>query len=109
MIKIEKLIMALRLTDKYIETIFTEGSCYQFHLFLKQLNGDAKPYFTEDREHVVTLIDGLFLDITGDVSSEQGYILMTDDDIEIAEKWSFSKSKMIQLGECSLCEEPILA
>ncbi len=105
---IANVIKVLRDSDRYIETIFTEGGCYQFHLFIKSLCPKAKPYITEDNEHVVTLIQGDFYDITGNVSDEQLYTAMTKSEIKEAEGWSFSRTKMLQLGECSVCEEPIL-
>jgi len=105
---IENVIKVLRSGDRYIETIFTEGGCYQFHLFLKSLYPKAKPYFTEDNEHVVTLIHDDFYDITGNVNDEQNYTLMTENEVKEAEGWSFSRTKMLQFGECSVCEEPIL-
>jgi len=105
---IEAVIKSLNDSDRYIETIFTQGSCYKFHLFLKSIYPKAKPYLTEDKEHVVTMIHDDFYDITGNVSDEQCYEPMNDDDINTAKDWSFSRSQMLQLGECVNCEEPIL-
>jgi len=105
---IEKIIESLRNSDRYIEAIFTEGSCYKFYLFLRTIYPHAEPYFTEDNEHVVTRVGDSFYDITGNVNGEQCYTPMSDDDIATAGEWSFSKHKMLSLGECLNCEEPIL-
>ena len=105
---IESIIESLRGSDRYIETIFTQGGCYQFHLFLKSIYSSAMPFLTEDKEHVVTLVNGNFYDITGNVDHEQNYTAMNKDDIETAKEWSFSKTAMLQLGECAICEEPRL-
>lgn len=45
--------------------IFSEGACYQFYLILKAMYPQAVPY--HDMNHVITMIDGRFYDITGEV------------------------------------------
>jgi len=45
--------------------VYTKGSCYQFYEILKQVYPDAIAY--DDFNHVITLIDGKFYDITGEV------------------------------------------
>ena len=105
---IENVIKTLRGSDRYIETIFTQGGCYQFHLFLKSLYPYAIPYLTEDNEHVATLIHDDFYDITGNVSNEQGYTRMRENEKREAMTWSFSRTQMLSVGECAQCEEPIL-
>jgi hypothetical protein len=103
---IGKTIEALRGSDNYIEAIFTQGGCYQFHLFLKTLYPNAKPMLSEDKEHVVSLIDGRYYDITGEVN--EFYEPMTPAEIKEAETWSFSRTQFLSLGECAHCEEPLL-
>jgi hypothetical protein len=103
---IEKIIKALRESDAYIETIFTQGSCYKFHLFLKSLYPKAVPVINEEKDHIGTLIHTDVYDITGKVSGN--YNVMADYEIELAQTWSFSKSRMLQLGECPVCEEPLV-
>ncbi len=103
---IENIIKSLRESDCYIEAIFTQGGCYQFHLFLKALYPKAKPMFSEDKEHVVSLIHGDYYDITGKVS--EFYDPMSQEQIKEAETWSFSRTQFLSLGECVNCEEPIL-
>ena len=101
------IIRALRETDPYIEMIFMQGGCYQFYEFLHKLYPyDAELYINKEKNHVVTRIKGRYYDITGVVSRE-GYEKATDYDKEIARKWNFSKQKMLQIGECPVCEEPI--
>jgi hypothetical protein len=103
---IEKIIKTLRDGDNYIETIFTQGGCYQFHLFLKSLYPHAKPMLSEDKEHVVSLIHGDYYDITGKVI--EFYDPMSQEQIKEAESWSFSRTQFLSLGECKNCEEPLL-
>jgi hypothetical protein len=101
-----RFISALRQTDRYIEMIYLNGACYQLHLLLKKY-ADCEPLINPEKNHVVTKFKGKLFDITGEVKG--AYQPMTDEDIEIASKWSFRRTKMIQLGECQVCQEPILA
>jgi hypothetical protein len=101
-----RFITALRQTDHYIEMIYLNGACYQLHLLLKKYV-DCDPLINTEKNHVVTQFKGKLFDITGEVKGE--YLPMTEKDIEIASGWSFNKTKMIQIGECQVCEEPILA
>jgi len=66
---IDKFIAVVR--DSFIgsQQVYTEGSCYHFHLILKEVFPEAVPYY--DADHVLTEIEGKFYDITGEVS--QGY------------------------------------
>ncbi len=45
--------------------VYTKGSCYQFFQILKTVFPDAIAYY--DQNHVITLIDNKFYDITGEV------------------------------------------
>ena len=100
-------ISAIRKTDKYIEMIYMNGACYQFHLLLKTFFPESKPYISKNKDHVITKYDGSFYDITGEVSANR-YTPMNDNEINIASKWSFYKTKVIQITECPFCEEPIV-
>ncbi|WP_053062566.1 hypothetical protein [Photobacterium aquae] len=104
---VEKLIASLRETDRYIETIFMQGSCYQFHLFLKSLYPKSRPLISKQKDHIITMIDDRCYDITGIVSS-QGFSELTESDLQLVKSWSFSKYKILSLGECPCCEEPII-
>ena len=106
----KELIRALRETDSYIEEIFMEGSCYQFHLFLKRLFPQSIPYLTYHRTHIVTKIDGSFYDILGQVGTYDTLDLtpLTKEDLDMVKEWSFANYNWIKLGECSNCEEPII-
>ena len=101
-----RFLSALRQTDRYIEMIYLNGACYQLHLLLKKY-ADCEPLINTEKNHIVTKFQGKLFDITGEVKGE--YQSMTEKDIEIASEWSFHKTKMIQIGECQVCEEPILA
>lgn len=100
-----KFINGIRQTDRYIEMIYLNGACYQFHLLLKKYV-ECEPMINTDKNHVVSKFHGKLFDITGEVNGE--YIHMTKKDIEIASKWSFHRTMMIQIGECQVCEEPIV-
>lgn len=101
-----QIIKALYETDRYVEVIFTQGGCYQFHVFLKKLFSPAVPYISKEKDHVATLISGILYDVTG-IVTEEGFTEMTDDEMKDCEKWSFCNHKLIQLGECGFCGEPL--
>ena len=104
-------INSLRESDKYIKTIFLEGGCYQFHLFLKALFPECMAMINEERDHVITHYQGKYYDITGEVKNVSvGYDFnyLTLSNISLVESWSFSGNKILSLGECQYCEEPIL-
>jgi len=101
-----KVIDALRQTDYYIDVIFMQGACYKFHLFLKALFPDAKPLINNDKDHVVSLVDGKLYDITGEVDGA-GYRELSGEDLKLVRTWTFAGNKLISLGECQNCEEPI--
>ena len=98
-------ISALRNTDRYIEMIYLNGSCYQLHLLLKKYF-NCEPLINLEKNHVVTKFKGKLFDITGEVKGE--YLPMSDKDVEKASQWSFHRTKMIQMCECQFCEEPIM-
>lgn len=100
------LINALRESDPYIKTIYSEGGCYRFHLMLKEIWPDAMPVINATNDHVGSLIDGEVYDIDGIV--KWNYRDMDDSDIELAEGWSFAENNMLQIGECPMCEEPLV-
>lgn len=102
-----ELIENLRKTDPYIEAIFMQGGCYRFHLFLKSIWPDALPMMSASRDHIGTQIGDKIYDIRG--ASEEDFAPATEDDMELASGWSFSKVMMLQIAECPVCEEPIVA
>lgn len=104
---IELLINSLNETDHYIEEIFMAGGCYKFHKFLSALYQDCVPLINIEKDHVISMIHGSYYDITGKTSSI-GYRAMSDDDLTLAETWSFSKTRVLSIGECVNCDEPIL-
>jgi hypothetical protein len=101
-----RIISNLRDADYYMQVIFTQGACYKFHLFLKSLFPNSTALINNDKDHIVTLIDGSMYDITGEVQGD--YEPLSDGDLKAAEKWTFAGNKLISLGECSHCEEPIV-
>lgn len=105
------IIDALRKSDEYIEHIYTQGSCYKFHLFLKVLYPMAIPLIDSKGVHIVTEICGEIFDITGKKTNKlhDTYRRMTKEELRLAETWSFRKNKYLQVGECPACEEPLIA
>ncbi len=106
MINIDFLIESLGQTDVYMETIFLNGGCYDFHLFLKKLYPEAIPYITEDKAHVVTYYKGKFYDIRGEVDDEKYEKL---EDISLVENWNFARHNLLKIKECPECEYPLTA
>lgn len=102
-----RLIIALKNTEPYVETIFTEGGCYRFHLFLKELWPEAIPVKNKDCDHVGSLIGGKCYDINGIV--DWSWYAMSVEEIEDAKRWCFTDHKMLLIGECPICEEPLVA
>lgn len=109
MIEPNKLIKALRNSDNYIETIFMNGSCYKFHLFLKSIYPKSKAFIHVDGDHIVTKINGSLFDIRGKIDSKFKcfYKPLHDEDIEIVKKWSFHANNLLKITECPACDEPI--
>lgn len=102
-----RFINTLRKTDKYIEMIYMNGACYQFHLFLKTFFPESKPYISKEKDHVITKYAGKYYDITGEVYGNW-YTPMTKSEIDMASRWSFHRTKVIQISKCPHCEEPIV-
>lgn len=97
-------INTLRDSDSYIKTIYLYGGCYQFFKVLKTVFPNAVPYINQEKNHVVTMIDGNYYDITGITNGK--YQPLTKDDISRCEKWSFSRNYWLN-KECPNCDEPI--
>mgnify|MGYP000220397314 CR=1 FL=1 len=98
-------IKILRESDKYIRTIFMQGSCYRFHLILKQF-ADCEPAINKDKNHIATYFKGKYYDITGEAEGE--YFPLTKADLKKCKNWSFYRTMLLKLGECDICEEPII-
>ncbi len=107
MLSVEKIITALKGSEPYIEVIFLQGGCYQFHVFLREIFPGAVPLINSSKDHVISLINGIGYDISG-VVDISGYQHMTASDEAAAKEWSFSKEQALSIGECRFCEEPIL-
>lgn len=99
------LIDALRNTGPYMQTIFTQGDCYKFHLFLKAIFPDAIPVVNADCDHVGSLIGGIAYDINGVV--DWAYRPLYEEDLPTVEAWNFADNQWLQIGECPYCYEPI--
>jgi arginyl-tRNA synthetase len=106
MIDVLEFIDTLRQSDRYIESIYLQGGCYQFYKILKSLFPTASPYFNSKKDHVVTKIDDIYYDIRGIYEGE--VIPVKQEDLQELEGWSFSRTMALSLGECRHCEEPLL-
>lgn len=106
----EDLITALRESDPAIAAIYTQGSCYQFHLMLKKLYPRSSPMINDAGDHVVTHIGLDLYDINGRVPDRHAvqYRPMSNIQIEMASQWSFANHHMLSAGECQFCHEPVL-
>lgn len=47
-----------------------EGSCFRLYCMLKEINENAKPYYSELDGHWITNIDNKFYDINGELNIE---------------------------------------
>ena len=102
----EKFLLNLRNTDKYIEMIYLNGGCYKLHILLKTIYNGCEAFINKNKDHVITKYNGKYYDITGEVSGNL-YDPITESDIKIVKEWSFHKTRVIQIKECPFCEEPI--
>lgn len=102
-----KFITTLRESDKYIETIYLNGGCYQFYLVLKSLYPEAEPFITPTKDHIVTYIGGVYYDIRG-IYEESTVLNIPVDMLEDIKMWNFASTMMLSIGECAYCEEPYL-
>ena len=73
--QILKFIETIRTSFIGSETVYTQGSCYQFYKILKSVFPQANAYY--DSNHVITEIEGNFYDITGQVNCER-HLLMDE-------------------------------
>lgn len=100
------LIDQLRNTDQYIKDIFLNGGCFQFHLFLKSMIPKCELYITKERNHCVTKFKNSYFDITGEVFGD--FEIPNAYERMIMIRWNFASHKALQIGECPVCEEPIV-
>lgn len=82
--EVEQFINKVNNLAKCMEDLCLHGGCWQFHLLLKEVWPNAKPYWND--VHVITLIDSVYYDITGIVSND-GYTLMTPRSQRYAANW----------------------
>ena len=107
MIRPIEFITALRNSDKYIEMIYMNGGCYQFHLLLKELYPQGTPHavklgnHTKNADHIITEIDGMYYDIRGTFDIEKHPVMPVPAE---AKEWSFYMNNGL-CAECPNCEE----
>ena len=106
--KILTFIDELRETDEYIRHIYTQGSCYKFHVLLSKLYPGARPYINERKNHIITKYKGKYYDIDGLVTNQDGYTRITTEENTMVKNWSFYKNNLLLLTECPNCDEPLV-
>lgn len=77
-------IQTIRDSHKDAVNNYTKGGCYQFYKILKTKYPEAKAFYNSD--HVITEIDGVYYDITGQVHKDK-HLLMSQEEQEEAETW----------------------
>lgn len=70
--KILNLISEIRNSHSQMVNIYTGGGCLNFHLILRSVFQEAKPYYNGD--HIITEIEGKYYDITGVVYNRGEYL-----------------------------------
>lgn len=86
------LITAISASYKHADFVYQNGGCFQFHKILKTAFPDAIPYTSHD--HVISLIDGTFYDITGEVDPAGYFDMRTEPNMmACAEALSFDWGK----------------
>jgi len=104
-----KIIDGLRATDPAIASVFNNGGCYQFAKYLQTLYPQGALKINLNRDHVRFAIDGMHYDIEGAHMDTRWWYEIDEQQIKQCEQWSFSKQRMIQIGECPACDEPLVA
>ena len=104
-----KFIRELRLSDQYIPTIYSQGSCYRLCKVIQTLNPSVVPVINSEKDHVAMKLGNLVFDITGEVDNPEDFTEVSAEELQEVEAWSFSRNYMIALGECEYCQEPIVA
>jgi len=85
------------------EWVYTHGSCYGFYKILKEIYPQAEAYF--DSDHVITLIDGKFYDITGRVSKGRHIPVIGNYNIEMLERMKCEVVKIKTL--VTVCQDSV--
>ena len=101
----------LRNSDKYIELIFSRGSCYQLGKLLCAVYPQAVLYkvkVNEYYDHVIVEIDGKFYDISGEASQSDisNAELVEEEDKVWLDEWGFSKRRWLT-KTCEHCGEQV--
>lgn len=69
--KILHIIYLIRESHPMMVDIYTQGSCLNFHLLLRAIFPEAKPY--DNVDHVISKIDDTYYDINGIVRDHHKY------------------------------------
>ena len=105
--KILDFITKLRETDYYIAIIYTEGGCYKFAKFLRGIFG-GDILIRKDKGHAALKLDDYIYDINGLLQNVDDFEFPTEEDLKEMETWTFGGNRLLSLGECEHCEEPLL-
>ena len=69
--------------------VYSEGGCWEFHKILRMVFPAAIPFY--DGNHVTTLIEGKFYDITGEVSEWSPKVFSLEDQQGLrADEWKYT-------------------
>ena len=103
----------LKNSDDYIEKVYIGRGCYQFFKILKAIYPSSKAYKakinSKDKihNHIITLIDNNFYDITGIVNDVYINVKpLRNKDITRFEEWHFSNTDSLT-ERCPKCGEDI--
>ena len=74
--RVERLISRIRNAHSTMDKIFTQGSCWDFYLILKEVYPEAIAYYNATEGHIHTKIDGRYYDIRGELDDRgKGYLV----------------------------------
>ena len=105
---ISTFITELRNTDRYIQHIYTEGSCYKLYVLLSKMYKGTIPYISKNKNHIIIRYRNVYYDINGKVDNIDGYTKLKKEEIPMVDKWSFYNKNLLQISECPICDEPIV-
>lgn len=71
------LLARIRQSHPRMVNIFTQGSCFYLYLILKHIYPEAIYY--DNLDHVITMIDDRYYDITGEVLPREGYLPLDEE------------------------------
>lgn len=106
--KIAEFIEAINDTDSVIAEVYKNGACYRFALLLEKMYPHGYIVVDYNRSHAAYLHgDGVY-DIDGKQPNSIEWQIINELQRPEFERWSFSRNRVLAVGECPHCEEPII-